>query len=55
MELVRLLAGLLAGPDAGGIATWQQLCAALGDKAYDELDSLSMMNDNVVSGGQGSG
>lgn len=40
---VRLIAGLLAG-----IGSWQQLLAALGDRVFDELDSLAMMNDSVV-------
>lgn len=44
---VRLIGGLLAG-DAGGIGSWQQLLAALGDRPFDELDSLAMMNDSVV-------
>lgn len=44
---MRLIGGLLAG-DAGGIGSWQQLLAALGDRPFDELDSLAMMNDSVV-------
>jgi hypothetical protein len=51
MELIRLLAALLAAVDGGSLSTVRQLAGALGERMLVELDSRSMINDSMVGAG----
>lgn len=47
-DFCHLVAGLLAAAEGTGFASWRALAAALGDRAYDELDAAALYSDALL-------
>lgn len=47
-ELSHIIAGLIAAPTGSGFVSWRSLCAALGDRVFDEIDRSNTSVDTVA-------